>query len=249
MKKSLIVTAVAGMAVLAQAESQRAQFTHENLLPDYHKVEVGAQGNFESSDAQDVDTYSVYARYTVITNLAFDAAIPYKSIDSDLGDSDSGIGDVRLGFELLAYEDILGYPYCLPHVGVDLPTGDDGKGLGTGDVSPRFGVSVGTKTWDELNWIADLTYAANGGGEPDDLQDVLFLSLSLVWDVSKKFAVLAEGRWSNEDTTDGDDAVFGEVGMSYKFTRHFALSGYVGGGTGGDYNPDSSSGVKAAYSF
>lgn len=249
MKKSLIVAAVAGMAALAQAESQRAQFTHENLLPDYHKAEVGAAGSFQSAEAQDVDTYDIYARYTVITNLALGVAVPFKNIDTDIGDSETGVGDVRFGVELRAYEDILGYPYCIPHIDVDLPTGDEDKGLGTGDVSPRFGVSVGTKTWDELNWIADLTYAANGAGEPGDLQDVLFVSLSLVWDVSKKFAVLAEGRWSNEDTTSGDDVVAGEFGMTYKFTRHFALSGYVGGGSGGDYNPDSTSGFKAAYSF
>jgi hypothetical protein len=248
--KNTFIAAVVGLAAVAQAEPQRALLTRENQMPEYHQTEIGATADFAGFESRDETTYAGYLRFGLLTNLIFNAKVPFKNIEPARGSSESGVGDVRLGFELRAYEDIFGYPYCIPHADVDLSTGEEDKGLGKGEVSGRFGVSVGTRTCDEeLHWVADLTFAQNEGGTIEEPDDVVIFALSLVWDVSKKFAVSAEGSVSDEDTDNGDTPLFGLVGMGYKFTPDFMLSWYAGGGTGGSENEESLVTVKAAYTF
>lgn len=248
MKKLTAFAALLGVAGLAQAEPQRSLLTYENKMMDYHETEVGALVGNQSFDAYDITTVAGYARFGLLTNLTFDLSVPYKDLSVDGGDSESGLGDVEVGLALRAYEDIFGYPYCIPHVSAALPTGDEDKGLGAEDVPLRVGMTLGTMTWDELHWIVDFSYVANGtrGSDP---QDIFMFSGGLVWDISKKFSVLVEAVVTDEDTPDDETPVFVQGGMTYKFTRNFMLGAYAGGGEGGPDNAENAVTVKGAYTF
>ncbi len=54
----------------------------------------------------------------------------------------TGIRDITLGMELLAYEYTFGYPYIIPYVEVIPLTGDEDDKLGNGKTDAVFGASV-----------------------------------------------------------------------------------------------------------
>ena len=237
---------------LAHAEAQRALLTHENRFPEVGKAEVGALYNYSEYDNSNGDEQYLapYGRYTIIQNLTLNATVPYRWIEPEFDSSESGIGDVSVGLELLAYQDIFEYPWVIPHVDVAAETGDEDKGLGSGETVSTFGLSVGTTVYDVLHYVADISYALNGGHEQPNPDNVVIFSGSIIWDVSDKFAVLVEGRITDEDTIDDETPQFIQGGMSYKFTDDFQLSWYGGSSrAGGDRDADVVATVKAAYSF
>ncbi len=235
---------------LAQAEAQRALLTHENKFPEVGKAEVGALYNYSEYDNGDEEQLAPYGRYTVIQNLTLNADLPYVWLDPNPGDKESGIGDATIGVELLAYQDIFEYPWVIPHAELTLDTGDEEEGLGSGETVTTFGLSVGTTVYDVLHYIVDLSYAINGGHEQPDADNVAILSGSIIWDISDKFAVLVEGRVTDEDNVEDETPQFVQAGMAYEFTENFQLSWYGGSSrAGGDRDADTVVTAKAAYSF
>jgi hypothetical protein len=96
----------------------------------------------------------------------------------------------------------------------------------------------------------DLSYSLNGGHEQPDRDNVTILSGSIIWDISDQFAVLAEGRLTDEDNIEDETPQFVQGGLAYKFTEDLQVSCY--GGTaraGGDLDADTVITVKTSYSF
>ncbi len=245
----LICSTLLVASQLAHAEAQRALLTHENKFPEVGKAEVGALYNYSDYNDGDVDELAPYVRYTIIQNLTLNADLPWVWNNPEDGDHERGIGDANIGVELLAYQDIFEYPWVIPHADVTMDTGDEEEGLGSGETVTTLGISVGTTVYDVLHYVVDLSYALNGGHEQPDQDNVTILSGSIIWDISDKFAVLAEGRITDEDNIEDETPQFIQGGMAYKFTEDFQLSCYGGAArAGGDLDADVVT-VKAAYSF
>ena len=245
-KVSLVAAAtfIAGLSI-ASAEPNRTLLVNENRAPELGQLEVGGFFFDREYDAADETEFGAYARYGIWENLTAKVYVPHLDIEPDFGDSESGIGDVVVGLNLLAWEDIFEYPYVIPHIDVSLGTGDEDKGLGTGETDVNFGVSVGTVTYEELHWIADLSYVMSGGSDKDDPDDVVVASLGLIWDISDRFSIHGEGTITDEDTDSVENPIDVIAGMTYDWTDSFEMSLYGGGGD----TFDSLVGVKAAYTF
>lgn len=206
----------------------RTTLTRENKFLEPAQVEFG--GFYEHDDNSDLDTDSdtlgVYGRLGLLEFMTAEADVPF--VDSDLsGDSESGIGDVVLKLDLLAFQDIFRYPFIIPHIDVSLPTGDEDKGLGTGETGVTLGISVGTKVYEQLTYVLDIAYAMNGGNGTYDDDDIGMLSGSIVWDVSDRFALLTEGRVYEKNSYDNYPyRVLG--GLAYRFTPDVQVAGYGG---------------------
>jgi hypothetical protein len=210
---------------------QRTTLTRENMFPELFQLEAGAFFDHVELDDNERDSYGVYGRYGLWENVTFEAAVPVVSSDIG-GSSETGLGDVELKLDLLAFQDIFRYPFVIPHIDVALPTGDEDDGLGTGETVVTLGISVGTTVADQLTWIVDASYAFNGGNSAAENDNVFLVSGSVIWDISDRLAILAEGRVAEENS-------FGEVpytvmgGLAYKITRDVQLAGY-----GGQYRED-----------
>lgn len=249
MPKRLAVLVGLASVSMAGAEMQRALLTHENKYPELHQLEIGALGSAEDFDSGDVRSVGPFVRFGLLENLTFSATAPYMEISPDFGKDESGIGDTVLGLDLLAYQDIFGYPYVIPHVSVSLDTGDEDKGLGRGDTFTTVGVSIGTVTHEVLHWIADFSYVINGGEKGSDTDNYYELAGSLIWDVSKRFAVLVEGMLSEQEEADGDHLNFVQGGFTYKWTDDLVMGAYFGSTTSDDSDSNGRVTVKASYSF
>ncbi len=247
----LAMTTVVACATIASAEPNRSYFTRENKFPELGQFELGATVDSKEFDAGKIGEAAAYGRYGLIENLTANVRVPYRDIDPDFGDGDSGLGDVSLGLELLAYQDIFDYPYVIPHVDVSLETGDDETGLGAGETITTVGISAGTKTYEVLHWILDVSYLINGTNisEDEDSDDLLKVSLALIWDVSDRFAWHLEGQVTDEDVEGSDQPAAFVGGFTYDWTESFVTSFYAGAGSDEGSTPDAIAGAKASYTF
>lgn len=245
---------VAGALSLAvggvSAEQMRTQLTKENRFPEYGRVEAGLDLRTEQLDtpdnvfpANDVDSVFAepFARYQAFENVSLLARLPYVSVDSDLAGSESGLGDVELGAEWRAYENVFTFPYVIPHLTLALGTGDEDKGLGRGETGVTLGTTLGTKRWEDFTFNLDLAYTVF-----EDSDNVAALGLSLIWDISRKFSALVEGAITDEeDAVEGDNPYLLLGGMSYQPYDRFSWT--VFGGAGDHGEPDVLVGLRATF--
>ena len=230
------------LAGMASADPMRTVFTKENKFPGALKPELSLFGGASSFDADeadgDVDRYFVTpgGRFGLTDRLTLLASVPYAGYSE--GDLDeSGLGDVELGTEFLFFEDIFEYAWIIPHATAILATGDEDKGLGTGEGQGRFGISIGTTTMDVLHWAVDASYTVNGA-EAEDLfsderEDLVTGAFSLVWDLDDRSSVLGEIQ-VRDDPVDADDdfGARGHLGLAYKVNKLVSVMGYAGGASG-----------------
>lgn len=248
MKKVMLGVVLVAAAVTAQAEPIRTLLTRENQLPEKGQTELGLLANTQQYEAQNNFVESPYVRYGLFGNLAAYVAVPFHQtrVKQGFGDSQNGIGDATLGVDLLAYEDIFRFPYLLPHVEVAFPTGDEDKGFGAGDVSIRGGVTVGTKTWECVNWAVDVTGQHLTSNDPTLKADTIVVSGSLVWDLDEQFSLVTEVS-SNDQTYPEGHPVTYEGGMVYKPIENLMFGVYGGKTMHTSENWNGS--FKMAYSF
>lgn len=252
MRKSILAACMAmTLSVAAYGESERTLFTYENRVPEKGQVEIGVLGVYREVPDEDAvrvmsrDEYLVgpYLRYGLSERLSVSAAFPYKYIDPKYGDAEQGPGDVVLEAVLVAFQDIFGYPFVIPHVSLFLPTGDEDKGLGEGETQTRVGVSIGTTIYDVLHFIVDGSYTIRR-----DETNVKELGASIVWDLDKRFSVQAEFQVSN-DKFPGDDnnPVYYLGGATYRPSEALQITVYGGGAQHAE--TDVYGGAKVSYSF
>ena len=243
-KGLLAAVALCVLAGMASADPMRTVFTKENKFPGALKPELSLFGGASSFDADeadgDIDRYFIApgARFGLTDRLTLLASVPYTGYSE--GDLDeSGLGDVELGTEFLFFEDIFEYAWIIPHAAVILATGDEDKGLGTGEGQGRLGISVGTTTHDVLHWAVDVSYTLDGAEPEDEFTDerenLVTGALSLIWDLDDRASVLGEVQ-VRDDATDPDDdyALRAHLGLAYKVNKYLSIMAYGGGSSGLD---------------
>lgn len=229
MKKLMLGMVMAAMMVTAQAEPMRTLLTKENQMTEKGQAELGVLANTQQYESSGAYTEAAYVRYGLFGNLAAYALVPTHQtrFKTGKGNNQNGFGDVALGFDLVAYEDIFRFPYILPHMEIGFPTGDQDKGFGTGDVSFRGGVTVGTKTWECVNWAVDATGQHLSNNDPTLKSDTIVISGSIVWDLDEQFSLVTEVSSSDQNYPDGHPVTY-EAGMVYKPTENLMFGVYGG---------------------
>lgn len=245
--------------LFVQAEVQRARVTTENKFVEPGKLELGMELRFLEGNDRDeefregdfnITSFVPYARFGILDHFGAEVEVPLSYSDVDGGSENVGFGDIMGGIELLAYEDIFDYYYIIPHAHLELKTGDEDDLLGTGDNTVFLGVSVGSKYGDALasshgehfTWIIDGTYAIRS-----DHENQVIGGLSVIYDISKEFAILGEVQISDKDIDGSGHPTLFQGGMTYNWSDslHFGL---YGGGVS-DSLADSIVTFKTAYQF
>ena len=251
MKKLLALGVLAIFGSTAQAEPIRTVLTKENRLPRLYQAELGTELWYLEREAADETAVVPYLRYTVLPNFALVGTLPYRSVDPDdpMRSRQSGIGDATLGVEFVAYKDLFGYPWIMPHAEVSFDTGDEDKGLGAGNNEYTVGLAIGTTVNRVLHWAADARYRI-----VDDQDNIPSIAASIVWDLDETFSLIAELELSREKDVrdefgmreDRHPLIF-LAGMHYKASR--ALQFTLHGGTAKNSDLDTIIRGKVSYSF
>jgi hypothetical protein len=158
--------------------------------------------------------------YGLIPNGQFHVIAPL-AFDSPAGGSPQyGYGDTELGFKYrFVQEDDKG---LRPMVGVfplvELPTGDQGNGLGAGHARAYFPVWL-QKSFGDWTTYGGGGYWINYGGGTND-QDYWFFGWLLQKQVTKQLALGGELFHQTADTIGGKDSTGFNLGAIYDFDDH-----------------------------
>ncbi len=144
----------------------------------------------------------------------FSYTIPYSFVDGD-GEHGSGIGDFQLNYRLQAFMDEPGSVAFSPRISLILPSGDEDRGFGTGEVGYQLNLPISKTLGDRVyvNFNAGLTYHPGvaiklSDGERSSELDLLGFNLgaSVIYAVTDTFHLLLEAAYDSsqelEEKTD-----------------------------------------------
>jgi len=248
MRNGWMVVLLGAATLNGYSDPMRPMLTRENRLPEVRQLELGVETEFIEKKVEGVNDESLQitsptVRYGLAPELIFALAVPGVQIDNGAGHKESGLGDVRVGLEFLAWEDIFHFPYLLPYVEATLPTGDEEKGLGTGDSTYQVGIAVGTTVNDTLHYALDVGYRFL-----QDEGNIASIRGALIYDLSKKTSILVEGEVEGAHEGEEDDRTILLGGLTYKPTPKWFV-GLYGGTHVVDGSDDPIVAIKAAYTF
>ena len=241
------------VGITAYAEPMRPLLNKENRFPEQGKADINFRVDFVETDDSDgagstnYVSYIPKLRWRPTEALNVYGTVPFVTSDPDDGDDESGIGDIRVGMEFRAWEDIFGYPWVMPHIEYVSKTGDEDKGLGRDDDSVILGLAIGSVVEDMLHFIADGRYEVYSNSD-----NIWSIGGAIIWDISEKFSVLGEFRTSSKDVGDDDDddddhPTLWLGGLSYKVSEYFTWT--VRGGGGANSQVDSMVSVELNYAL
>lgn len=222
--RSTIVLAatVTGAVLMPRAAVAGPPFLTDDPEPvDYQHYEfyTFSQGTHVSGDTSGVGPAWEF-NYGIIPNGQFHVIAPL-AFDSPAGaPSQFGYGDTELGFKYrFIQEDADG---ARPMVGafplLELPTGDQGNGLGAGHSRAFFPIWL-QKSFGDWTTYGGGGYWLNHGGGTND-QDYWFFGWLLQRQVTKQLAIGGEIFHQTANTIGGADTTGFNIGAIYDFDDH-----------------------------
>lgn len=214
-----------------QSSRQRTEFTKENWFPNKELWEFGAKfrsvefSGDEATGSSGFDRHQLiaYARYGLTHDLSLDVSLPVGIAEPDVGSSDSGLGNVEVGFQLRTHQNVTDYPFIIPHAELILETADAGSLMDDGGGGINFGISAGTRSSDMLTWVGDLGYAVRS-----NRKNSIQASASLIVEVNQRFSFIGETRISDEEEDESNVQVRFLGGLAYEWSRNLQFSLYGG---------------------
>jgi len=252
----LSFAAAASLAVSHTSIAEEGQWKYSTGV-DYSTGDYGGDP---------VDTDIVYVPFTTAYSSGlweFKATIPWVQIkgagtvigaggggvvvgDPDLvATTESGVGDIWLS-ATYSVEAIPSELFYLDIAGkLKVPTADDDKGLGTGELDYTVQADV-FKSFNAVTPFATLAYKIKSDFNETDLKNVIYLSVGSDYRLSAKRNVGVSIDFQEASSSAGDDSMelFGY--LNQKLNSHWSatLYGYKGLKDG---NPDYGTGLQVSY--
>ncbi len=236
-KKWMALIVLLAMTTGLYGDMSRPFYTRENRYPQQRDhmegiwgLEAGAAYTYreftdEAIASGDFSTVALQMRYRLFRDLTLVAAVPYNMYSPANMDSESDLGDISIGADLVAYQDLFGYPYIIPHITHTFDTGDEEKfqGLGVGESSTKIGVTTGTIVNDVWGVSVDATLDIRS-----DSDNVWMGSAALARELDKSFSLIGELRVVETERIISDDsyAMYMGVGMTYRPMDALAFGAY-----------------------
>jgi hypothetical protein len=212
-----------GAAVLAWADSPATAIQDNSFLIEeaYNQGPTEVQhivtvvGGFDNDRTWEVAFAQEWPLFSQAHQVSY--AIPYV-FQTDAGRTTEGWGDSELGYRWQAWTETERRPAVAPSVTLQLPSGSEGKGLGTGSVGYGLLVPVSKVLTDRLtaHFNAGLTVF------PDDEVEDVALGGSVVLAVSETFNLLAELICDWEETRPGHRSAAVVISPGARYAINFA---------------------------
>lgn len=226
------VVLLCAFAGAASAEWERTVSAWDTRLPAAGKFQASLWAGYWEAEAggADVNTMdgTLYLTYGIADNWSACVAPGFTRWDVDGGDSESGIGDtdIMTTYRFLDEKDAACDLAVLGRV--QIPTGDEDKGLGTDHVEPGF-LLLASKT------LGPVIAVANAGGDAildanEGEEDfILHAALEGVYPLNEQVSLNAVMSAATARRDGADDMI--DLGLGTRFTpceQTFVLgAGYV----------------------
>lgn len=256
-----LTTSAAIAAITSVAASAQQDWSQLSLTTgvDY------STGDYGASVDTDIFYVPLTAKYET-SRFQFSATVPYLRIEgpgvvvggggggvivggaTPTVTTESGLGDVTLEGVLNLYpESDSGLPYAELSVKVKLPTADEERGLGTGEIDTTVAVDV-FQSFGNFTPFAALGYRFRGDPDGFELEDGIVASVGAVVKASEQFSVGAAYDYREAATAFADPT--SEVSPFVVFSPSEAWSANVYGVFGlSDGSPNAGGGVQLTRRF
>lgn len=156
----------------------------------------------------------------------------------------SGVSDVGLGLKVRLLESCpLGNRHAVA-AGVNLPTADEDKGLGSGETDYSLAWIVSRELAEGWGAHLNIAYTRVGGAEPD----VWWAGLALDCELTEALQAVGEITWELERSSGADPVSAFRAGLRWSFSEQLTFDAAVGGKIQGDA-PDLTASVGFIWSF
>ena len=159
----IVLTIVAGILLTGAAFCQIADFDNTPYSPGFYVQGYPVYSSASNAYNSDGDSYDIGdtrsqmgfaarpAYYGMLgqNRWMVSAVLPFASVDPGLGDSEAGISDIQLSAAYWLIDQHKEGMYLSAWLWADLPTGDDEKYLGTGqmDIRPGLAFAKESQQW------------------------------------------------------------------------------------------------------
>src|SRR3972149_9158609 len=154
------------------------------------QVEVSLD-RLEWDNDDDEFVFMVAPIYGVTERLEVSAELPYLWHKPEVGDSESGPGDMNLVLKYLLSEEDGIHPALAAKAAIKTSSGDHKKGLGTGDEDLSL-VLAATKTVEKFILHAQFGYTFVGDDKDDNLRDVTVYGVAVDYGLQEDLRLAAE---------------------------------------------------------
>lgn len=237
MKRILVTIAillVAGSFAFAGMERSLHNSIDVNS-PAAMNLEGGLVFDYTNIDS-DVSAWvlDAYLKYGIIDNWEVGLDVPYLSYDVDNGPSEDGISDMNIWTKYRFINEDNNNFGLAAGLNVKLATGDDDKGLGTGETDWMPFIMGTYKPCDKIILGAKVGYDVIGEPEGADVDDEWHGTLWGGYMVQPNLGIVAELYGNTEK---GKDPLAIDAGVTYGATENVGLFAAVGWGLN-DAAPD-----------
>ncbi len=193
-----------------------AEFQRPGVL----QLEYGYDGNFRADDFRAQQAAPLTLRFAASKHLLLDF-----SLDSVISETDemrmrtTGIGDIRLGFQVLALEDTEQHPALAFAYYIKLPSASEKKGLGTGRFDHRI-VALVSKKVGETDIDFNVAYLNVGREDSNRRASGGQAALSFSREFENDFGFVAELAGQSSDDVQ-PRGIFALGALTYKVNRRF----------------------------
>lgn len=173
--------------------------------------------NWENGDTENV--FLLVPIYGITDRIEVSTEIPYLFHNPKEGDDEDGIGDINIVGKFLMLSETDRLPAFTLKGVVKPPTGDEDRGLGSGDWDYSI-VLVTSKGFGVLTFHAMLGYTFAGDSGDENIRDIYLYGLAVDYGLTERFHIVTEVSGnSHPDRTVDDDPLSGLLGITYKISE------------------------------
>lgn len=242
MKNSIFVLAIIlgiafGFSGTAIAGGPLSTDDAGTVEPGHLEVELGWEYARQPNDDRENSIAIVLKTGLIWDRLDFGIEIPYLFLNPDEGEDEDGFGDVEAAVKLRFLDESDTFPALAAAVGIKTTTGDEDKGLGSGEIDVPINF-IATKGFDRLTLHANLGYNVIGKPEGEDVSDTVGYGVAAEYAVTEIFCIVGEvvGEIQTEDTDEDNPAEI-LAGATYELPFGTVLDAAVAAGLT-DGSPD-----------
>ena len=201
------------------------------------QLELNGQYDWDKDDTEDVSVKTTGGQaaatlsYGIVENVDLVLSLPYLWGKAEVNEitvyDEKGIGDAVLETKWRLFEKN-GFSMALKP-GISIPTGNDEKGLGTGQLGGHLFL-IDSKELGSWAFHANLGYIRNEN-KVDERKDIWHASFAATWEVIKNLKLVANvGIERNPDEDANNDPAFIIGGIIYSINENFDVDLGVKGG-------------------
>jgi hypothetical protein len=175
------------------------------------RVELEVAAVHESVSDGDGGDLAVTVNVGLLANLEASVAGTLAVDDPAGSATEIGLGDTTLGVKYRFLDEAAPWPALLARFTLELPTGDEARGLGEGDASVGL-LLAASRTWGPVILTGNAGYTITTG---DADADVVLLGASVVWAVRGPWSVVGEVVGEIAVGRNADDQALIRVGFTW----------------------------------